>query len=102
MNKGNDDAHFRRAGDPSDHAAERDALRHELGMGAVRAPLPIDVERLVHEAPAPPAGPSPGTDGLMELVAHQRPSVATHLVAGALAEHARHEREAQREDSRPD
>jgi hypothetical protein len=97
-----DDPKFRRAGDPSDHAAERDALRHELGMGAVRAPLPIDVDRLVHEHPAPPPGSSTGADGLMDLVSHQKPPIATHFVEGALDEHARHEREAQHEDSRPD
>lgn len=100
MDEGND-RRFRRAGDPSDHAAERAALREELGMGSVRAPLPIDVDRLVHEPHAPPL-PTASADALMDLVAHQRPPVPTHLVDGALAEHARHEREARPPDVPPD
>ena len=100
MDEGND-PHFRRAGDPNDHAAERAALRAELGMGSVRAPLPLDVERLVHEHSEPPH-PAASADALKDLIAHQRPPVPTHLVEGALAEHAQHEREARRPDVRPD
>ncbi len=101
MDEGND-PHFRRAGDPSDHTDERAALRQELGMGSVRAPLPLEVDRLVHEHPPPQPHPTGRADALMDLVAHQKPPVPTHLVDGALAEHTRHEREAQRRDTRPD
>lgn len=97
MTKGND-AHLRRAGDPTDHAAERDALRHELGMGSVRAPLPIDVDRLVHEGPGASPDLQASAEELMDLVAHHKPPVPAHFVSGALAEHARHEREAHRTD----
>jgi hypothetical protein len=100
MDEGNN-THFRRAGDPSDHAAERAALRQELGMGSVRAPLPLDVDRLVHEHPTPPH-PTASGDALMDLIAHHQPPVPTHLVDGALEEHARHEREARGPDVRPD
>ena len=30
----------------------------ELGMGSVRAPLPLDVDRLVHEQREPPPDPT--------------------------------------------
>jgi len=92
------DAHLRRAGDPSDHAAERDALRHELRMGSSRAPLPVDLERLVHEGPEPRPDAEASAEELMDLVAHHKPPVPTHFVSGALAEHARHEREAHQTD----
>lgn len=100
MTKGND-PHFRRAGDPTDHAAERDALRHELGMGAVRAPLPLDVERLMHDGPVAPSDAAASADALMDLVARQKSPVPMHLVEGALAEHARHVREAEGQVDQP-
>lgn len=100
MDEGND-PQFRRAGDPNDRAAERAALREELGMGSVRAPLPFDVDRLVHEHSKPPH-PTASADALMDLIAHRRPRVPAHLVDGALDEHARHEREARGPDVRPD
>ena len=93
MTQGDDTAHVRRAGDPGDHATERDALRHELGMGAVRSPVPLDVDRLVHERHGPPSDPCVDGAGLMDMLAHRTPPVATHLVEGALAEHARRQRE---------
>ncbi|MGO9508716.1 MAG: hypothetical protein ACLPXZ_15710 [Mycobacterium sp.] len=98
MTTGDDDAHVRRAGDPRDHADERDALRHELGMGAVRSPVPVDVDRLVHEGPGPAPDASVGADGLTDTVAHRAPPVGTHLVEGALLEHARRERERHPQD----
>jgi hypothetical protein len=97
MSKRND-PHLRRAGDPDDHDAERAALRHEMGMGAVRVPLPIDVDRVMHgDAPDPTDSDSRG-ESLMDLIAHQKPPVETHFVDGALDEHARHQRETAPED----
>jgi hypothetical protein len=88
------DPHLRRAGDPSDHAAERDALRGELGMGSSRAPLPVDLDRLAHMGPEAQPDQEASAEQLMDLVAHHKPPVPAHFVSGALAEHARHEREA--------
>lgn len=97
MGKGNN-SHLRRVGDPDDHDAERAALRHELGMGAVRVPLPVDVDRVMHgDAPDSGDGAS-GGESLMDLIAHQKAPVETHFVEGALDEHARHERATARED----
>jgi hypothetical protein len=99
------DPHLRRAGDPSDHEAERDALRHELGMGAVRSPLPLDIDRLVHEGAPPLPDPAASAEALMDMIARHAPPASTHFVDGALDEHARHEQarhehEAHPEDSR--
>ncbi len=97
MGKRND-PHLRRVGDPDDHDAEREALRHELGMGAVRVPLPVDVDRVMH-GDAPDAGDgASGGESVMDLIAHQKPPVRTHFVEGALDEHARHQGDAAPED----
>jgi len=92
------DPHLRRAGDPSDHEAEREALRHELGMGAVLAPLPMDIDRVVHEGAGPPPDPEASAQALMDVIAHHTPPVSTHFVDGALDEHARHEREGHQQE----
>jgi hypothetical protein len=74
MGNGND-SHLRRVGDPDDHDAERAALRHELGMGAVGVPLPVDVDRVMHDHAPDTTGGSGDGDSLMDLIAHQKPPV---------------------------
>ncbi len=101
MANGND-PHLRRAGDPSDHEAERNALRNELGMAAVRSPLPLDVDRLVHEGPGPTPDPEASGQALLDVVARHTPPVSTHFVDGALDEHARHQHAAHPEAERQD
>ena len=67
-------------------------------MGAVRVPLPVDVDRVMHgDAPDVPDGAS-GGDSLMDLIAHQKPPVENHFVEGALDEHARHQRDTAPDD----
>jgi hypothetical protein len=97
VGKGND-PHLRRAGDPDDHDAERAALRHELGMGAVRVPLPLDVDTVLHGDHDGPHEVEASTQSLMDLISHQKPPVETHFVDGALDEHARHEHRAESGD----
>lgn len=92
------DPHLRRAGDPTDHDAERAALRHELGMGAVRAPLPVDVDRVLHGDPEAPHDPEGSARSLLELIAGQKMPVETHFVDGALDEHTRHEHRHEADD----
>jgi len=101
MASGND-PHLRRAGDPGDHETERDALRHELGMGAVRSPLPLDIDGLVQTGAAPPPDPTASSEALLDMIAHHKPPVSTHFVDGALEEHARHEREGRAPDHSQD
>jgi len=91
MGTGND-PHLRRAGDPTDHDAERAALRHELGMGAVRAPLPVNVDSVLHGDSDVPHDAEASARSLLDMIATHKPPVTTHFVDGALDEHAHHER----------
>ena len=92
------DPHTKRAGDSSDHEAELAALRHEIGMGAARSPLPVNIDALSHDHPVSHPDPAGGGPSLEELIAHQRPPVPTHLVEGALDEHAHHVKHEDLED----
>ena len=94
------DPHLRRVGDSSDHEPERSALRHELGMGSVGSPLPLDIDRLVHEGARPLPDPAASAQALLDMIAGHKLPASTHFVDGALEEHARHEREADRNSAR--
>lgn len=89
---------IKRAGDPSDHDAERAGLSAALGMGAVRSPLPVDIDEMAHDHPVSHPDPAGANTSLEDLIAHQRPPVPTHLIEGALDEHARHVRHDDHED----
>jgi hypothetical protein len=92
------DPHTQRAGDSANHDAELAALRHEIGMGAARSPLPVNIDELSHDHPVSHPDPDGGGPSLEELIAHQRPPVPTHLVEGALDEHAHHVKHEDLED----
>ncbi len=84
------DSHTERAGDSANHDAEFAALRHEIGMGAARSPLPVNIDEMTYDHPVSHPDPDAQGPSLEELIAHQRPAVPTHLVEGALDEHAHH------------
>jgi hypothetical protein len=95
---GKSDPNLRRAGDPNAHDAEIAALRREMGMGAVRSPLPVNLDGITHDHPVSHPDAAAQGPSLDELIAHQRPPVPTHFVDGALDEHAHHVKRADPED----
>jgi hypothetical protein len=84
------DPNTTRAGDPSDHEAELKGLRDALGMGAVRSPLPVDIDEIRNDHPVSQPDPDAQGPSLEEAIAHEHPPVPTHLVEGALGQHAHH------------
>ncbi len=87
---GSPDSNTTRAGDPSDHEAEREGLRDALGMGAVRSPLPVNIDELTNDHPVSQPDPDAQGPSLEEEIAYEHPPVPTHLVEGALDEHVHH------------
>jgi hypothetical protein len=84
------DPNTKRAGDPSDHEAALKELRDALGMGAVRSPLPVNIDEITNEHPVSQPDPDAQGPSLEEAIAHEHPPVPTHLVEGARDEHAHH------------